>query len=225
MRSGSLGVSRPEVLLRRPRDAAPRDAAPRERTGDPLALPHTLREPPLAPDVLTVGCVTPAQAVRARVYRNVGAVRRLLRPTQDKFTALPGDVIIGGAPTGGNADELAALGIKSVVSMLAPYELNIPTGAYGAQRVMNLPTADFSSPSATQLESVRDFVVACDKPVLIHCREGRGRSAVAAAVALVALGEAPDVAAAHDVIAARRNISSFRSRQWNVARGLCDRQA
>ena len=71
---------------------------------------------------------------------------------------------------------------------------------------LHLPTPDHHAPSPDALDRGVAFARDAGGPVLVHCREGVGRSAALALCALVDAGDAP-LAALERAKAARRQVS------------------
>ncbi len=89
---------------------------------------------------------------------------------------------------------------------------------------LHLPTPDHHAPSPDALERGTAFVREARGPVLVHCREGVGRSATLALCALVEAGDAP-TAALERAKSARRQVSPSPAQYeawaaWLRGRGL-----
>jgi len=131
-----------------------------------------------------------------------------------------GKLAVAPRPRGGDwlEDDLASwrrAGIGTVLSLLTPEEaqdldLNREAGAARAQGMTfhSLPISDRGVPSsetevAAALETI-DANLASGKNVVIHCRQGIGRSGMMAACLLVAKGLGPKRAV--DVVSSARGI-------------------
>ena len=122
----------------------------------------------------------------------------------------PGKVAVAARPRGGDwlNDELSGwrrVGVDSVLSLLTPGEeadLDLrdeaaTTRAHG-MKFVSFPIPDREVPnSESELASVLDRVdkdLSSGKNVLVHCRQGIGRSGLVAACLLVSRGIAPEKA-------------------------------
>ena len=94
----------------------------------------------------------------------------------------------GGVPEGGEGFEtLKSMGIKSIISVdgAAP---NIALARAAGLKYVHLPITYGGISDERQLE-LAQAVKALPRPIYIHCHHGKHRSAAAAAVALIGLGE------------------------------------
>jgi protein-tyrosine phosphatase len=122
----------------------------------------------------------------------------------------PGKLAISSRPRGGDwlADEIASWrrkGIDAILSLLTPEEekeLDLVAEAKDAHeqglRFVSLPIADRSVPASepaleATLESIESKLTA-GKAVLVHCRQGIGRSSLIAALLLIRQGLDVDTA-------------------------------
>jgi protein-tyrosine phosphatase len=124
----------------------------------------------------------------------------------------PGKLALAARPRGGDwlEDEIAAwrqAGINTVLSLLTPEEekdLDLKAEARGVRRrgmkFMSLPIPDRQVPAAQSgvtatLEKI-DADLESGKNVVIHCRQGIGRTGLVAACLLVTRGLSPGAAIA-----------------------------
>lgn len=123
-------------------------------------------------------------------------------------------------------EELPAdLRLATLVDLTA--EFSEPRGIAALAKWRWIPILDAGVPDASakrKLEELAREWRASGEPVLVHCAQGHGRSATAAAFLLVASGRAPDVAAALAQIQAvrpgarpRRNQRKWLEREFKKA--------
>lgn len=129
-----------------------------------------------------------------------------------------GKLALGARPRGGDwlEDEMVAwrrAGIDTVLSLLTPeeeQELDLKREAHEAKargmKFASLPISDRQVPnSESEVSAALDRVdadLAAGKNVVVHCRQGIGRTGLVAACLLVAKGLTPE-AAVRTLIAAR----------------------
>lgn len=107
---------------------------------------------------------------------------------------LTDDVAVSREPEAGDWPSIGAQGIRCVVDLRS----ETPDGeslvrSHGLLYI-RVPVDEGSAPTEQELELVTDWIlerIAADGPVLVHCREGRGRSPLVACAALVKLGIPP----------------------------------
>ncbi len=113
---------------------------------------------------------------------------------------------IGGEVWPDEWPELASGGLRAVVDLRDEAVDDADTHAELGLAFLHLPTPDHQAPSPESLDAGVAFVRAAPGPVLIHCREGVGRSATLALCVLADAGEAP-LAALARAKAARWQVS------------------
>jgi protein-tyrosine phosphatase len=104
---------------------------------------------------------------------------------------LTSDIAVSREPELAEWADVVRAGIHSVVDLRAEQPDNALEVQGHGLRYLRLPITDGGAPSDQQLALVTDWIVeriGADGPVLIHCREGRGRSPLVACAALVKLG-------------------------------------
>jgi atypical dual specificity phosphatase len=139
-------------------------------------------------------------------------------------------VHIGGKPMGPrDVDSMHLLGIRSVVSLLMDDEQLVHPDQYRVQHFLRIPTPDFLGPSCRQVTEacrfIRDHLGA---GVLVHCKSGKGRSAVVV-VAYLILYHGMTCNEAHSFLSSRRTISAMKRgtgfrKQWRAIPGLLTRE-
>lgn len=193
-----------------------RERGPRRRP-TPLRAAGRTRRTRQVERVERVGRGTPRWARLALARKR--AHRALLSATW----VMPRLLISGAPRTLDDARYLRTVRVRAVVCMLEAHEPRLDAAAYDAEHVLELPTPDYTSPSAAQLERAIEFIDAHRQrgAVLVHCKSGVGRSAVCAvAYAAARLGLLPEEA--HRRLRARRRISAYRwlggavAPQWRV---------
>lgn len=107
-------------------------------------------------------------------------------------------------------------GVALVVDMTAELEVADCIRAAGT-RYRCVPTLDGSVPPEREFREIVAEIAAADGPVYVHCAAGHGRSATAAAAALVARGIASDVDAALALMRRARPTVYMRRRQRSMA--------
>jgi len=137
------------------------------------------------------------------------------------FTKIDENIYLGAAPiTECDIEQLKTLRINAVISLVQSHEAHISPEVYGANSILRIPTPDYHSPTIEQLHTALDFADR-NKNVnmFIHCRKGKGRSAVCA-VAILAQKHKLSLRNSHMRIHRLRLISSFHSHQWSVVRKM-----
>ena len=114
------------------------------------------------------------------------------RPTAVDISWLTSELAIASAPKDRDWPALQQSGIRAVLDLRAEAEDNaaLVQGVYGL-RYLRLPIVEYAAPAESELRLVTQWVVErinTNEPVLVHCREGRGRSALVACSVLVSLG-------------------------------------
>lgn len=91
------------------------------------------------------------------------------------------NLAIGSLPSAGDLRRMAAEGVTAVVNMCEEYGGNVTLLASLGVGQLHLPTLDYHCPSEPHLLSgipyIRDRLAEGGK-VLVHCKAGRGRSAI-----------------------------------------------
>jgi protein-tyrosine phosphatase len=111
------------------------------------------------------------------------------------------DIAVSAAPSARHFHEVHAAGISSVVDLREGQEPGYHLEGDAQEQVvwMNLPTPEGGAPTCSQLSSLTAWIKARVEehgPVLIHCREGRGRAALVACATLVRMGFSAEFALA-----------------------------
>jgi protein tyrosine phosphatase (PTP) superfamily phosphohydrolase (DUF442 family) len=121
-------------------------------------------------------------------------LRRLFRPrpTPISISWLTGELAIAAAPKDHDWPAIQKAGIRAVLDLRDEVEDNaaLVAGMHGL-RYLRLPVVEYAAPSDAELRLATQWVIErlnVSEPVLIHCREGRGRSALVACAVLVSLG-------------------------------------
>ena len=112
-----------------------------------------------------------------------------LRKPKYRLYWLTTDLAISREPRPGDFVEIEAASIKAIVDLREQTGEVLPASSY---QYIHLPVEEGASPGAAELALLVDWIVERIRnrqgPVLIHCREGRGRSALVACATVVALG-------------------------------------
>jgi protein-tyrosine phosphatase len=113
------------------------------------------------------------------------------RPKAPDLYLLTDDLAIGPQPEDRDLEALRELGFRGIV------DLRHETAGAGAKvralglNYMRAPIVEGAAPSIDELYEVTGWVtghILNEGPVFVHCREGRGRSAMVAVASLVKLG-------------------------------------
>lgn len=145
--------------------------------------------------------------------------RLLLRlvPSRRWWDRIDENVLLGALPTGNDARELHAEGVRAVVNTCEEYAG--PQSVYEELGVeqLRIPTVDFQPPVLPDVERALDFMrerVAEGKQVYVHCKAGRGRSATVVLCWLIKeKGMTPE-----------EGVALLRERRPHVISGLCKRE-
>ncbi len=113
-----------------------------------------------------------------------GAVRR-------NWSWITPHLLVGGVVAPGEWAELAAEGVRAAVDLRDEAADDAEALARLGIAFLRLPTVDDHAPTQEALDRGVAFVRAADGPVLVHCREGVGRSATLALCVLVDAGDTP----------------------------------
>ena len=113
------------------------------------------------------------------------------RPRQHRIHWITDDIAIAAEPSSTDWPALRLAGVRCVVDLREEAPDNaVVVGAVGLG-YLRLPIVEGEAPSQDELLLATSWIdehLSSDGPVLIHCREGRGRSATVAIAALVSLG-------------------------------------
>jgi protein-tyrosine phosphatase len=118
---------------------------------------------------------------------------KLLRRNQTRHRLywLTSDLAISRAPADGHLPIIHEAGVRSILDLRAETEDCQPIAHAAGLGYLRLPVKEGDAPKAEELKVLTDWIeqrITTDGPVLVHCREGRGRSAMVACAALVQLG-------------------------------------
>jgi protein tyrosine phosphatase (PTP) superfamily phosphohydrolase (DUF442 family) len=103
------------------------------------------------------------------------------------------DLAIGRAPAADEWRQVAAAGIRAVVDLRVEGDPDGGLAEASGLAYLSLPIADGAAPETPALVDLARWAVdqiESGRPVLLHCREGRGRSVLAACAVLRELGYA-----------------------------------
>jgi len=105
----------------------------------------------------------------------------VLSPTRHWWDEVDDHVLIGAFPAPWVVSRFHGMGVGAVVNMCA--EAKGPIGYYDKLEInyLHLPTIDYSSPSLRQVEMGVSFIAEQAKlghKTYVHCKAGRGRSAI-----------------------------------------------
>jgi protein-tyrosine phosphatase len=127
-------------------------------------------------------------------------LRRILparRRMSHRVYWLTSDLAVSKEPGVDDWAGISAAGIRCIVDLQAEKEDKaVLVRSHGLQ-YMRLPIGEGSTPTELEMARVTDWIIeriAENGPVLVHCREGRGRSPLVACAALVKLGIPPSEA-------------------------------
>jgi protein tyrosine phosphatase (PTP) superfamily phosphohydrolase (DUF442 family) len=104
---------------------------------------------------------------------------------------LSSDLAISGKPEPGDWAAIQSAGIRCVVDLMAEGEDAASLARGHDMEYMRLPVEEGGVPSETEMDRVTAWIVdqiAARGPVLIHCREGKGRSPFLACASFVLAG-------------------------------------
>jgi protein tyrosine phosphatase (PTP) superfamily phosphohydrolase (DUF442 family) len=107
---------------------------------------------------------------------------------------LTDDVAVSKEPAAGDWPSIGEQGIRCVVDLRSETPDDESLVRSHGLHYMRVPVDEGSAPTDQELELVTDWIlerIEADGPVLVHCREGRGRSPLVACAALVKLGIPP----------------------------------
>jgi protein-tyrosine phosphatase len=123
---------------------------------------------------------------------------RAFKPSASHTTSwqpawITADLAVSAAPAAHHLHDIHAAGINSIVDLREGQEpgYHLEDDAGDSIVRMNVPTREGDAPTASQLDVLTAWIKArfeAHGPVLIHCREGRGRSALVACATLVRMG-------------------------------------
>ena len=117
-------------------------------------------------------------------------IARLRRPRHQLYW-LTDDIAISRLPDPGDLRSMHRAGVRCVVDVRLETEDRRALFDRAGLRYLQVPIAEGSAPTIAHLRLVTDWIVerlANEGPVLVHCREGRGRSALVACATLVKRG-------------------------------------
>ena len=124
-------------------------------------------------------------------------LRRLVpfrRRKRHQLYWLTSDIAVSREPRLEDWSEIHAAGVRAVVDLRSETEDNAAVVQSHALLYLRAPIDEGAAPTPQQLSLVTDWIltrIAEGGPVLVHCREGRGRSPLVACAALVRLGIPP----------------------------------
>ena len=142
-----------------------------------------------------------------------GRDREERRETATGIAWVTSDIAVAGAPGTGDWRRIAAAGVRSVVEVRSEAADDATALAAAGLPHRRFAIDEGSAPAPAELAQIAGWIA--DRigagPVLVHCREGRGRSVLAACAALILLGHAP--AAAYDLVRKARPAAALSERQ------------
>jgi protein tyrosine phosphatase (PTP) superfamily phosphohydrolase (DUF442 family) len=100
---------------------------------------------------------------------------------------IQGVLATSGMLTMSDLDEIAS-GFKCVIPLVEEHEFEYDVDELRRRGVgvYHKPIVDFSAPGLIELHEIVELINRCEKPVLVHCSGGRGRSGVIAVAYLMA---------------------------------------
>ena len=101
------------------------------------------------------------------------------------------DIAISSEPPSGAWTEVRSAGVRCVVDLRLEASDNAHDVTAQGLSYVRIPIADGAAPTQEQLDQATGWIdehLGSEGPVLIHCREGRSRSATVAIAALVSMG-------------------------------------
>ncbi|HLF76327.1 MAG TPA: dual specificity protein phosphatase family protein [Dehalococcoidia bacterium] len=126
------------------------------------------------------------------------------------------DLAIASAPKDHEWQAVKDSGIRAVLDLRAEgYDHSLLAEGTHGLRYLRLPVMEYEAPSDAELRLVTDWAVermGAGEPVLVHCREGRGRSAMVACAILIRLG-VPLKEAYQMLVNARPHVSLSKSQE------------
>jgi protein-tyrosine phosphatase len=116
--------------------------------------------------------------------------RICVRPPSFACYWLSDDIAISRAPSARDVRGMQRAGVRSVLDMRLEAADRSEHFDRRGMRYLRLPVAEGSAPTLDELRLVTDWILERmnDGPVLVHCREGRGRSALVACAVLLRQG-------------------------------------
>jgi protein-tyrosine phosphatase len=116
-------------------------------------------------------------------------LRRFRRGGREPIFWLTSDLAIGPAPQAGDWTRIRVAGFRVTLDLLQEDEKGLTPDQGLEER--RFPIREGYAPTAAELAEIGRWVaerIQTDGPVLVYCREGRGRSALVACAALLQLG-------------------------------------
>jgi protein tyrosine phosphatase (PTP) superfamily phosphohydrolase (DUF442 family) len=139
------------------------------------------------------------------------------RPKAPEVYLLTDDIAIGPQPSAQDLEAIHGRGFSAVVDLRDETpDAGALVRAYHLD-YMRAPIIEGAAPSVDELYEVTGWVTSHileDGPVLVHCREGRGRSATVAVACLVRLGL--PLSEANGLLMRARPTAMISSRQMNA---------
>jgi protein-tyrosine phosphatase len=122
------------------------------------------------------------------------ALHRFFKPEHRSLDIswLTPELAIGAAPEDADWPRVIESGVKAVLDLRAEADDNeaLVTGVHGLH-YLRLPIAEYEAPWLAELRLVVEWAIQrlhAREVLLLHCREGRGRSAMVGCAVLVRLG-------------------------------------
>jgi atypical dual specificity phosphatase len=122
---------------------------------------------------------------------NLRSVLDRIRPSRHQLYWLTDDIAISREPAPGDIAPMQRAGVRCVVDMRLEAEDRRELFDKQGLRYLRVPIAEGAAPTVDHLRLITDWIVERlqnEGPVLVHCREGRGRSALVACATLVKRG-------------------------------------
>lgn len=142
--------------------------------------------------------LTPYRWIAYLVLRTKVALRHL-RPIDE---IVPG-LYLGRRPLPGDRDALAALSLQAIVDLCVEFPPSGPVVGVAHADYLSIPAMDGTAPALPDIASAVEWIeqrLAAQKPVLVHCAAGHGRSATVVACLLISRGLATDAASAQTMM-------------------------
>ncbi|MPZ49297.1 MAG: hypothetical protein GEU75_08355 [Dehalococcoidia bacterium] len=101
------------------------------------------------------------------------------------------DIAIAREPADADLPGLHAAGVRGILDLRAEMPERSELASAAGLRYLRVPVVEGDAPTPAELRLATGWVkdrIAAEGPVLVHCREGRGRSAMVACATLVGLG-------------------------------------